>query len=445
MNIFRTFKRSVHMPESKYKTEHIPIETILPQKGERMRYPLQQHIGTPCTPLVEAGDRVFMGQKIADSNAPMSVPVHSSVSGKVLGFTETMIPTGDMVTAIIVENDGEFEPHRFTKNLSPRNTDWDEDEIRRLKPEQIRSALREGGIVDLGGTGFPTFIALTPPADKRIDYLILNAVECEPYVHNDHRVMMEKHDRLIRGFRIMLGLFPGSKGIIAIENSKMNVIKLLQDICSKEKFMTLRTLKPKYSQGFEKQVIYACTGREVPSGKLAADMGCIAVNPGTVVAAEECVCRGIPLMQRVITICGGAVRKPGNYRGSIGMSYASLVDAAGGLNSEPAKIIAGGPMTGVALPCLDVPVVKVSSAIICFTEKETAVHVEKDCIRCGKCVDHCPMGLMPLELNKNALKNDDAAFIKNNGMECIECGSCSYICPAKRHLTQSIKSTKRRL
>ncbi|MDR1704740.1 MAG: electron transport complex subunit RsxC [Clostridiales bacterium] len=435
-----TFKRGIHPPESK-NTGGSAIEMIYPDKGEEMIFPVQQHLGAPCKAIVQVGDRVLMGQKIADSDAYVCAPIHSSVSGTVKGMTETVIPTGATVSAIVIENDGLYEE-------SPDIYKWknnERDGYDKLSRDTVLKIIREAGIVGMGGAGFPAHVKLNPPKDKKIDYIIVNASECEPYLCTDNRVMLEEGERLVSGLRIILRLFDGVKGLIGIETNKPEAMERITKITANDANITVIPLKPKYPQGSEKQLIMACTGRQVPSGGLPADAGCIVNNVDTVVAIDRAVRRGRPLMRRVVTLDGGAVRRPGNYKVLTGMSYDSLVKAAGGLKEPPAKIISGGPMMGVAMFNLNIPVIKTSSALLCLTGKEAELPPERNCIRCGKCVSHCPVGLLPLELNMSALANNDDLFVKNNGLECIECGSCSYVCPAKRHLAQSIRSARRRL
>jgi electron transport complex protein RnfC len=298
-------------------------------------------------------------------------------------------------------------------------------------------------MVGLGGAGFPTHIKLNPPADKKVDTIIVNAAECEPYLTTDYRVLLEQSYELKRGLQIILKMFPEARGIIGIETNKMPAIKRMREVCGDDGRIAVVPLRPKYPQGCEKQLIEAAAGRQVPSGKLPADAGCIVSNVDTVIAIDRCIHRGRPLMRKVVTVVGGALIRPGNYKVRLGMSVASLIGRAGGFKERPAKIIAGGPMMGVALYDLNAPIIKTSSAVLCFTEAEARLPKEQNCIRCGKCVDHCPAGLMPLELNYYAINHDEAAFKRFNGLDCVECGSCSFVCPAKRHLAQSIRATRR--
>ena len=431
-----TFKHGIHPPDHKAATESRHIEVIHPKAGELLIYPMQQHIGAPCKPIVEIGQRVLVGQKIADSDAAVSSPVHASVSGVVKAFDQTLTPTGITAEAIIIENDALMEELPSMVGT--------EDYLRFTKEEYL-AKIREAGIVGLGGAGFPAHIKLNPPADKKIDYIIVNASECEPFLTTDHRVMLEQPNEIRRGLQILLQMFPGAKGIIGIETNKPDAITAITAVCRGDDRITVKALKTKYPQGSEKQMIQACTGRQVPSGKLPADVGCIVDNVDTVIAIDRCVKRGRPLMRKVVTIVGGAVKNPGNYKVRLGMTYESLIEATGGFKSEPSKLVSGGPMMGVSMFDLQVPVIKTSSAVLCFTKEESDMPDESVCIRCGRCVEHCPISLMPFELNRYILFGQIDLFKKFNGLDCIECGSCSYVCPAKRHISQSIRATRRYL
>ncbi len=429
-----TFKRGVHPPDSKEFTNKRPIEILMPEEGSDIVVPMSQHIGAPCEPIVAKGDRVLLGQKIAESGAFVSAPIHASVSGVVKEIKPVLTPGGSMSNAIIITNDGKFEED---PSLG-KDTDYEG-----FSKEKIIEKVKKAGIVGLGGAGFPTHIKLNPGPDKKIDSIIVNAAECEPYLTTDHRVLLEKTDRVIKGLEIVLKIHPEAQGYIAVENNKPDAIEALIRASKGISNISVVILQKKYPQGSEKQMIYAVTKREVPSGKLPADDGCIVDNVDTILAIERAVVKDRPLMRRIVTLSGGAVKNPGNYQVRLGMSFRELIEMTGGFAEEPAKVIAGGPMMGVAVYSLDVPLIKTSSAILCLTREEAELPEESNCIRCGKCVAHCPMGLMPLELNGDIIANDYEKFEKNHGLDCIECGSCSYVCPAKRHLAQSIRVTKR--
>jgi len=430
-----TFKGGIHPPDSKGYAKDEIIKVIFPEAGTHLVYPMSQHIGAPCEPIVAKGDRVLMGQKIGEAKGFVSSPVHASVSGTVVDVEPRLAPIGAPSLSVVVENDGKMEE---LPGLN-KHTDY-----KTLPRDIMIEMIKEAGIVGQGGAGFPTHVKLSPPPDKKIDYFILNAAECEPYLTTDYRVLLEETDIILRGVRMILHLFPDAMGIIAIESNKPDAIKLVTEKCTDPRIKIV-TLETKYPQGSEKQLIYACTGREVMSGTLPADAGCIVNNVDTVIAIERSIRRGRPIMRRVVTVSGKAVARPGNYKVRIGMKFADLINAVGGFKEEPYRLIAGGPMMGVAMYTLDVPIAKTSGAILCLTKDECEVKPEKNCIRCARCVEICPSMLIPLELNANVVNREYDKFKKNNGVDCIECGSCSYVCPAKRHLAQSIRYIRRQI
>ena len=411
---------------------------INPNVDDMLIYPMSQHIGTPCTPVVEVGDRVLVGQKIADSDAFLSSPIHATVSGTVDKFDTALLPTGLTSPAIYIRTDGLMEEDPGINHAY---------DYKSMTKDEILATIRGSGLVGLGGAGFPTHIKLNPPPGKKVDSIIVNAAECEPFLTTDHRVLLEETERILLGLMIMLSLFPGSKGYVGIETNKMDGIQAMEAMCQKEPFkgnISVCALDPKYPQGAEKQLIYAITGREVPSGGIPADIGCIVNNVDTVISVHRALYRGRPIMRKIVTITGGAAKNPGNYKIRMGMRYIDLLNQVGGFKEEPYKLIAGGPMMGNSMYTLDVPMTKLSQALLCLTKAEAAnVEKELSCIRCGKCVSACPMYLMPLELNHFSLVNDLESFKKGGGMDCIECGSCSFTCPSKRHLIQSIRIKRR--
>ena len=433
MNL-HTFKRGIHPPDGKSYTKNKPIQILMPKEGSSLVFPMSQHIGAPCNPIVAKGDRVLLGQKIGEPTAFVSAPIHSSVSGTVKDIKPMLTPSGIMVNSVIIENDGQYEEDpSLGKDIN----------YKEFSRERILEKIKNAGIVGLGGAGFPTHIKLNPPAENKIDAIIVNAAECEPYLTTDHRVLLEKTDRLVAGLDIMLKLHPDAKGYIAIEVNKPDAIEAVSRACKNYPNISVIALKTKYPQGSEKQLIYAVTKREVPSGGLPASVGCIVDNVDTVLAIERAVIKDRPLMRRIVTFTGDAVKNPGNYQIRIGMNIQQFIDMVDGFKEPPAKIIAGGPMMGPAMYNLDVPFIKTSSALLCLTKKSAELPPESNCIRCGKCVSACPMGLLPLELNQDSVAKDFAAFDQHNGLDCIECGSCSYVCPAKRHLAQTVRATKR--
>ena len=312
-----------------------------------------------------------------------------------------------------------------------------------LTKEEIVKKVQEAGVVGMGGAGFPTHVKLSPKEPDKIEYVIGNCAECEPYLTSDYRRMLEEPQKVIDGLKCILALFDNAKGILAVEDNKPDCIKLLKDLTKDEPRITVKGLKTKYPQGAERQLIYATTGRMINSDMLPADAGCIVDNVDTLVAINSAVRENKPLMQRIVTVTGDAIADPRNFRVRIGTNYHELIDEAGGFKEEPAKIINGGPMMGFALFHLDVPTTKTASALLCLTRDDVSEAEEGPCINCGRCVEVCPGRIVPSKLASYAARGDKEAFQKCNGMECCECGCCSFICPAKRPLTQQIKSMRK--
>ncbi len=429
-----TFKRGVHPPDNKHYTDYKSIQVVNPNETCTLIYPLQQHIGAPCKPLVEVGDRVLMGQKIAEGDAFVTTSIHSSVSGEVVDIREVVTAVGEKCDAIFVKNDtlDEAVPTLYQKR-----------EFKNLSRAEILDIIKDSGIVGLGGAGFPTHIKLNPPADKPIDNVIINGAECEPYLTTDHRVMLERSHRFVNAIELLQHLFPGIKISLGIELNKIDAINKLREVSAGLTDFEIVALEPKYPQGAEKQLIKAITNREVPSGGLPHDIGCMVINIDTVMAIHNAVAHSTPLMSRILTLTGDAIKNPGNYKVRIGSSVANIIELIGGLKEEPAKIIAGGPMMGKAIYETQVPLAKTTSSFIFLTEKSAKQPPERNCIRCGKCVSHCPAGLVPIDLNYIAIDRNLEEFVNHDGLDCIECGSCSYVCPAKRHLAQSIRFSRR--
>lgn len=427
-----TFKGGIHPYEGKELTMDKEIVEYLP-KGD-MVFPISQHIGAPAKPVVKKGDRVLAGQLIAEAGGFVSANIHSSVSGTVKAIEARLTSSGSKVNSIIIENDNKYESVEFTPVSKP---------VSELQRDEILDAVKAAGVVGMGGAGFPTNVKLSPKNADEIDRIIVNASECEPYLTSDYRRLMEQPEKIIEGLRIALHLFKGSKGIIAVENNKPEAIKLLREKLGTDSDITVHSMKTKYPEGAERQLIYANTGRYINSKMLPADVGCIVHNVDTIYSIYEAVREGKPLITRIVTVTGDAIENPCNFKVRTGTSYAELVEAAGGFKGTPAKIISGGPMMGKAIYSLDIPITKSSSAILCLSKDEASEYEPSACIRCGRCVSVCPGRVMPNQLARLANAGEIDAFIKYNGMECCECGCCSYICPAKRPLTQVIAGTRK--
>ena len=427
-----TFKGGVHPYEGKELSEHKPVQILMP-KGDLV-YPMSQHIGAPAIPLVKKGDKVLAGQKIGEASGFISANVICSVSGTVKAVEPRRVANGAMVNSIVVENDGEY--------TAVEGLGADRDPAK-LSKQEIRDIVKEAGIVGLGGAGFPTHVKLAPKNESKIEYILVNGAECEPYLTSDYRLMMEEPEKLVGGLKVILQLFDNAKGVIGIENNKPEAIKKLQELVKGESRIEVCPLQTKYPQGGERSLIYAVTGRKVNSSMLPADAGCIVDNVDTVISVYNAVCKTTPLMRRVVTVTGDAIANPQNFQVKIGTNMQELIEAAGGFKTEPEKLIAGGPMMGMALFGTDIPVTKTNSALLCMSKDEVAANAETPCIRCGKCVSVCPSHIVPVKMMKAALKGDCEAFEKVGGMECMECGSCTFICPAKRPLTQAFKEMRK--
>ncbi len=398
---------------------------------QRVVIPLSQHIGAPAAALVKKGDAVLMGQKIGEAGGFVSAPVHSSVSGKVVGIENVEIASGAVVPAVVIEND--FQDNWVELHPS--------DHPETLTAAELQSIVREAGIVGMGGATFPTSVKLTPAKGKTIEKLIVNGAECEPYLTADHRLMLEKPTEIIDGIHLIMLALDIQEAIIGVEDNKMDAVQALLAACEGVEGIKVQALPVMYPQGGEKQLVYATTRRKVPTGGLPLDVGCVVSNVGTIYAIQQAIREGKPLVQRVTTM-GGLVNNPGNYLIRVGASIENLIDACGGLQPGVEKLISGGPMMGMAIPHANIPMTKGTSGVLALG-KEAAEKPENPCINCGRCVQACPMRLVPTKLDMLVRTGNYDEAEKCGVMNCLECGACTFACPAKRLLTQSCRMGKR--
>lgn len=429
--MLKRFQGGIHPNDNKRYTADMAIETApLPACAI---IPMRQHIGAPCTPIVQVGDVVKKGQVIATSDAFVSSPICASISGKVKAIQPVPHTSGIDCNSVIIENDGMDE--------------WAEGvlcerDYKNLSKQEIMDIIKAAGIVGMGGATFPTHIKLSPGADKNIDTFILNAAECEPYLTADYRMMLEYQERIVTGVLIVMKLLGVEKAFIGIEDNKPAAVKAMQQAFA-QTGVEVVALPTKYPQGAEKMLIKVLTDREVPQGGLPGDVGVVVQNVGTVVAICDAVQHGIPLIERVTTISGDAVKQPKNLLIRIGTTFQEAFDTCGGFSKEPEKIIMGGPMMGFAQSTLEVPVIKGVSGILALSKDEVECGEQSPCIRCGRCVEACPMGLVPSMLSILGERNKLEKAKEEYGLlNCIECGSCVYTCPAKRNIVQYIRLLK---
>lgn len=427
----KSFKKGAHPYEGKELAKDSPIRRIPAQ--DLMVYPLFQHIGKPAKAVVAPGDRVLVGQIIAEADGFISSPVYSSVSGTVKSIEKRLLIGGDSGDCIIVENDGKDETvSGFSEDRDPGS----------LSGKEIIDIVQKAGIVGLGGAGFPTSVKISPKNCDGIDTLIINGSECEPYLTADYRLMLEKSDEILKGIKAVLKALPNAKAVIGIENNKPDAIKLFEQKVSSEDRISVCPLKTKYPQGGERQLIYTVTHRKINSKMLPADKGCIVLNTATCFAIYEAVYKNMPLVHKVMTITGEAVNTPCNLDVPLGVSHSYVIEAAGGAKEDVIKFISGGPMMGIAMSTLEIPVTKTSASILAFSKDDVAALPQSACIHCGRCVTHCPQNLVVQMLAKSIRSENFEKFESLGGMECIECGCCSYVCPAKIPLTQLCKQGK---
>ena len=423
------FFGGVHPNDKKYLSCEMAIEQ-LPAPAQVV-IPMSMHIGAPCKPLVKKGDYVKVGQKIGD-NTGLCVPVHASVSGKVLAVEARPHSNGTNVMSVVIEND--FQD-TLDEAIQKR------DNLDGLTGEQLTEIIHEAGVAGMGGATFPTNVKISSGLGK-LDTIIVNAAECEPYITSDDRLLQESPDRVIEGLRILLKIFDLPKGYIGIEANKKKAIAVLKEKCPAGGDIVVQVLKTRYPQGAEKQLIQTITGRCVPPGGLPAAVGCGVFNTATCAAIYDAVYLGMPLVRRGVTVTGEAIKTPRNFVAPIGTPYKDLIEAADGFAEEPYKVLSGGPMMGIAQFDLSVPVTKGTNAITCFTKKQKDTVAVPHCIRCGRCVSVCPMHLMPLYMYQAERKDNIEELNRRNVGDCIECGCCAYICPARIPLVQSFKNAK---
>ena len=428
-----SFFGGVHPKENKHYARNAAIQAF--PEPDLLVIPLQQHIGAPCKPLVKKGDLVTVGQKIGD-NEGLCVPVHASVSGKVKSVEMKPHTSGTTVMSVVIENDhlGTLCP-----DIQPRS----EEEVAALTAEDLMKIIREAGIVGMGGATFPTHVKLSSGLGK-VDTIIVNAGECEPYITADDRLCREHPDEVISGVKLIMKILGLSSAHIALENNKPEAAKALQARLAAIDGITIDILPAKYPQGAEKQLIYAITGREIPSGGLPAAVGCAVFNAATCKAIHDAVWLGLPLVKRIVTVSGDIVMEPKNLMVPIGTSFNDLLEAVGH-SENPYKVLSGGPMMGAAQYDLSVPTIKGVNAVTILGRKNRYAVEEPACLRCGKCIDACPMKLMPVLMYKS-LQTGDAEEMKSvNMMDCIECGCCAYVCPASIPLVLGFKAGKHRI
>lgn len=430
----KTFHGGVHPAEHKELSKESPLTQLLP-KGELV-YMTNQHIGKPASPVVKKGDRVLAGQIIAEAGGFVSANIVSSVSGTVKAVEPRKNASGGSAVAIVVENDGEYT---LAEGVGV------ECDTNGLTGQEILSKVQKAGIVGMGGAGFPTHVKLTVKTPEKIDYVIANGAECEPYITCDDQLMRTKSSEIVEGMEYMLRLFPNAKGVVVVENNKPEAIAAMEQACQGHDRVYVQPVKTKYPQGGERSLITVITGKHLKLGMLPADAGCVVDNVATIYAIYRAVKFNEPLMERGFTVSGDAVQNPGNFIVKIGTSHQELVDACGGFKQDPKKVLSGGPMMGFAMAGLEAPICKNNNALTCLTvdEVEIAEGQMTACLRCGRCSRACPLGLSPQLMQVAAIRKDyDRYEHKLYGLDCIGCGCCTYGCPAKRPLMQLFKTTK---
>lgn len=429
-----TFRGGIHPgthadPGFKSATNTKPIEAM--KAPEQVILPVSMHIGAPASPIVKVGDIVDMGQMIAEAPAPVCAPVHASVSGKVIAVEPRLHGNGSKVLSIVIENDFEDRLH---ESVHPYD-------FEAMTNEERIEHIRTGGIVGHGGATFPTHIKIQSGIGK-VDTVIINGAECEPYITSDHRLLLEHPEDMVEGLKLLVKILGVKQGLIGIEENKSDTYAKIEELIAGDPTLKLCPLKCRYPQGAEKQLINAVTGREVPSGKLPADAGCAVFNVDTAGAIYRRFATGMPVVRRIVTVSGSAVANPKNLEVRVGTPMEKLIDECGGFKEAPNKLLMGGPMMGVAQYSLDIPVMKGTNAFLAFCGEEDKRVEEPQCIRCGKCINACPMHLLPIFMNVYGKAEDLDTAVEVGVLDCIECGSCAYECPARIPLVQQFRLTK---
>lgn len=428
------FQGGVHPDDRKDATRNKPIEKLPPPA--RLVIPMEMHIGSPCEPLCKMGQSVFMGEKIAADTSAVSAPIHAPVSGKVAAIEPLPHPGGGRVLSVVLENDGKDTPH---PGIRPFGS------VESLSPEELINIIREAGIVGLGGATFPTHVKIRSGLGK-VDTLILNAAECEPYITSDHRIMLETPEEVVGGLRALMKIYGLDSAVIAVESNKPDAAEALRRTLPKKTGgIRVKTLATRYPQGAEKQLIRSVTGREVPPGALPAAVGAAVFNVDTAAAIHRAVTTGMPLLRRIVTVSGSGVSNPKNFNVRLGTPLADVFEATGGFREQPFKVIMGGPMMGVAQHNLEAPVIKATNALLAFARAEGPVVKNPLCIRCGRCVSVCPARLLPVYIYMYEQKNMLPECERLRVADCIECGACSYICPGRLHLVHSFRTAKQKI
>ena len=425
------FRHGVHPPDSKELTNGLPIRRM--PFPDEIVLPLRQHAGKPALPLVRAGDRVERGDKVAAADGFMSVPIHASAAGRVVDVDWWPHPDGSMATAVRIK----VEPHSAQMPRPRMVPHW-----KGLTPAQVVAAVQEAGVVGLGGAAFPTHVKLVPPKDARIECIIVNGAECEPYLTSDHRTMVEYPKRVHFGLRIMMHALGVPRAVIGVERNKPDAVAALRKAIPSDLDITVIPLTVKYPQGAEKMLIHAVTGREVPSGKLPASVGVVVQNVGSLAAIAEVFETGLPLIERIVTVSGRGVLKPANLIVPVGTKLRDLIDFCGGLTDDATEVINGGPMMGLAQGNLDAPVLKGTTGIVVLTAEDAERAPTYPCIHCGRCLEACPVFLNPSLLGELAGKQRYEDMEAQHLADCMLCGSCSYVCPSNIPLAQLFHLSK---